>query len=56
MKSTADLLINGARIEVNRPSAVFDPAESYTFDTESATESLAATIEAEAGPRTDWVE
>ncbi len=56
VKSTADLLINGARIEVNNPSAVFEPSESYTFATEAATESLAATIEAEAGPRTDWVE
>jgi pectate lyase len=56
VKSTADLLINGARIEVNRPSAVFDPAESYTFTAEVATESLAVAIATEVGPRTDWVE
>jgi len=56
IRSSGDLLLNGAQIEVTRPSEVFDPSESYTFAVEPATEALAAAIEAEAGPRRDWVE
>lgn len=56
IKSSGDLLLNGAVIEVTRPSEVFDPSESYSLAVEPATESLAATIAAEAGPRRAWVE
>jgi pectate lyase len=56
VSTTADLLLNGAEIEVNRPLEVFDPRESYSFTAETATESLAAIIASESGPRTDWSE
>jgi len=56
VRSSSDLLLNGAQIEVNRPSTVFDPADHYSFTAEPATESLAARIAAESGPRTEWTE
>ena len=41
----------GAVIEINQPSEVFDPRESYSFEADGASEALAATIAAESGPR-----
>jgi len=54
IKSTGDLLLNGAQIETHNSEAVFDPAESYSFAVEPATELLAELIKEEAGPRRDW--
>ena len=56
VRSTGDLLLNGAQVAINRPSEVFDPADHYTLTVEPATESLAARIASESGPRTDWAE
>ena len=56
VRSVDDLLINGALIEVTRPTEVFDPADDYSFPVEAATDALATQIAAQAGPRTDWTE
>lgn len=52
IRSSGDLLLGGATIAVNEPARVFDPAASYAFVAEPASQQLADRIRAEAGPRT----
>ena len=56
VKSVGDLLLNEAHVATRQPDKVFDPADSYSFSAEPATEALAATIKAQVGPRTSWSE
>jgi pectate lyase len=54
IRSSGELLLNGAQVEPNAPERVFARADFYPAVVEPATPELAARIRAEAGPRVDY--
>jgi pectate lyase len=49
VNSVNDLKLNGASIDENSPSSVFDPSQNYSYTAETANSSLQSQIEAQAG-------
>lgn len=54
VRSSGDLLLEGAEVSENDPGSVFDPASEYSYVAEPATAALAARIASDSGPRTEY--
>ncbi len=54
VRSIGDLALEGAVLEQNAPSAVFEPSAHYDYVAEPASEALAAAVAEGAGPRVSY--